>query len=54
MSWGLKMTPQQALEILSKSASQYRGTLEEHQLIVQATQIISELLPKEKKAKPPK
>lgn len=41
------MKPEQALELLVKASTQYKGTLEEHRLLVQAGQILQKHLGKE-------
>jgi hypothetical protein len=41
------MTKEQALEILIKATSVYRGTREEHQVILQAIEIIKKELNKD-------
>jgi uncharacterized protein YoxC len=49
-----KMTIEQALNVLSQVTSQYKGTLQEHQTIIEAFKVLKEALepkPEEKKTK---
>jgi hypothetical protein len=34
------MKPEQALELLSKASAQYKGTLEEHQMLLEAVRVL--------------
>lgn len=38
------MTQEQALNLLAQAATQYKGTLEEHQTLQQAVKVLDELV----------
>lgn len=40
------MTPEQALNILSQAAAEFRGTRREHEMLEQAVRVLSGALPK--------
>jgi hypothetical protein len=44
------MTPEQALNILSQVAAKYQGTLQDHQALQAALEVIKGLLPKSEPA----
>lgn len=45
----MEMTPQQALEILSKASGQIRASRDEHSVIIQAIEVLKKIINKEEK-----